>query len=54
MGNVQIKEDNDVTVEIDIEEMLRKFENVIIIIKVKDIIVDEGKYKKKEEIVRLK
>lgn len=54
MDNLQIKEDNDVTIEIDIEEMLKKFESVIIVVKINDKIIDEGKYQKKEEIVRIK
>lgn len=54
MDNLQIKEDKDVTIEIDIDEMLKKFDNVIIIIKIGDKIIDKGKYQKKEEIIRIK
>lgn len=54
MANLQITEDEDVTIEIDIEEMLEQFNVIVIKIKIKDQIVDEGKYTKKGEFIRIK
>ncbi len=47
LDNIQIKEDNEVTIEIDIDEMLEEFENVVIKIVSNNEIIKLDKYQRR-------
>lgn len=47
LDTIQIKEDNEVTIEIDIDEMLEEFENVVIKIVSNNEIIKLDKYQRR-------
>lgn len=48
LDNIQIEENNEVTIEIDIEEMLEEFGNVVIKIICNDEIINIDKYGRRD------